>query len=196
MAQRGAELVGFELTDAIAYANRPDKAARFRPFDPRCSITWRDSPVHRETTGLRRDAHIADDDGHGLTSGCNPQQACGDVRGVGIREWGKTVEGLAQRTLATVGAAHSQARLATDAQAYWQSPHSAGWPARSHWQSGLDDGLWSRMGAEHLAMFHRGALASGFDRPWKRVVDWGCGGGANAVHFAPYADELVGVDVS
>lgn len=29
-----------------------------------------------------------------------------------------------------------------------------------------------------------------------RVVEWGCGGGANAVHFAPPAQELIGVDIS
>lgn len=35
-----------------------------------------------------------------------------------------------------------------------------------------------------------------FDRSWKRVVEWGCGGDANAVHFAPRAEEFIGVDVS
>ena len=34
-----------------------------------------------------------------------------------------------------------------------------------------------------------------FDRPLTRVVEWGCGGGANAVHFAPRSDEFIGVDV-
>lgn len=113
-----------------------------------------------------------------------------------FRQWGKTIEGLAQRALATAGAAHSQARIAAHAQAYWRSPDSAGWRARSHWRGGLADDLWSRTGAQHLDMFRRGARAVGFDRPWDRVVDWGCGGGANAVPFAPHARELVGVDIS
>jgi cyclopropane fatty-acyl-phospholipid synthase-like methyltransferase len=36
----------------------------------------------------------------------------------------------------------------------------------------------------------------GFERPWNRVLEWGCGGGANAVHLAPRAKEFIGVDVS
>ncbi|UOX88373.1 class I SAM-dependent methyltransferase [Amycolatopsis sp. FBCC-B4732] len=37
---------------------------------------------------------------------------------------------------------------------------------------------------------------AGFTRPWKRVLEWGCGGGANVVHFAPRTEEFVGVDIS
>ena len=36
----------------------------------------------------------------------------------------------------------------------------------------------------------------GLEQPAKRVVEWGCGGGANAVHFAREAEQFVGVDVS
>ena len=45
-------------------------------------------------------------------------------------------------------------------------------------------------------MLERGARAIGANRPWNRVLEWGCGGGANAVHFAPRAQEFIGVDVS
>jgi cyclopropane fatty-acyl-phospholipid synthase-like methyltransferase len=30
----------------------------------------------------------------------------------------------------------------------------------------------------------------------RRIVEWGCGGGANAVHFAPLAQSYVGIDVA
>jgi hypothetical protein len=33
----------------------------------------------------------------------------------------------------------------------------------------------------------------GFTRPWHGVLERGCGGGANAVHFAQRATEFVGV---
>jgi SAM-dependent methyltransferase len=32
--------------------------------------------------------------------------------------------------------------------------------------------------------------------PLKRIVEWGCGGGMNAVHFGPLVDEFYGVDIS
>ncbi|HEX6359899.1 class I SAM-dependent methyltransferase [Actinophytocola sp.] len=42
----------------------------------------------------------------------------------------------------------------------------------------------------------QGTRAVGFTRQWNRVIEWGCGGGANAVHFAPRAREFIGVDIS
>jgi len=61
----------------------------------------------------------------------------------------------------------------------------------------FDDGdLWSRIGRDHLNLFERGARMAGFTRKWDRIVDWGCGGGANAVWFAPHAREYIGVDIA
>lgn len=116
-----------------------------------------------------------------------------------VKRWGRTAEELLQRGLASAGATQSEARISTDSQAYWGSPGSQTWRSNSHWRDAkpfVDNGLWRRMGEQHLALFDRGARAVGFSRPWDRVVDWGCGGGANAVHFAPRAGELVGVDIS
>lgn len=113
-----------------------------------------------------------------------------------LKRWAHDGEDLAQRTLAAVGASQSSARINADAQAYWGEPDGRNWRSNSHWRDAFPDDLWSRMGEEHLAMFDRGARAVNFTRPWGRVVDWGCGGGANAVHFAPRAKEYVGVDIS
>ena len=108
-------------------------------------------------------------------------------------------EKLLQRALTTAGARQSEARIAADAQDYWHRPVDATWRGNSHWRDAPvfgDSDLWDRVGAGHLAMFDAGARMCGFDRPWDRVLEWGCGGGANAVHFAPRAGEFVGVDIS
>jgi SAM-dependent methyltransferase len=105
----------------------------------------------------------------------------------------------AHRVLAAVGIRQNEARIAADSQSYWADPDSARWTSGSHWCdapvfAGRD--VWSEIGARHLEMFERGARMVEFKQPWTRVLEWGCGGGANAVHFAPRADEFVGVDIA
>lgn len=119
--------------------------------------------------------------------------------GVRIKRWGATVETLAQRSLASAGLRQSESRISVDSQAYWTTSGGERWKANSHWHdapvfAGTD--LWSKIGRRHLEMVERGARTVGFDRPWTRVLEWGCGGGANAVHFAPRAKEFIGVDIS
>jgi SAM-dependent methyltransferase len=96
--------------------------------------------------------------------------------------------------------AHTEARISSDAQRYWSAPKGASWWSNSHWRDGevfSDTDLWLQMGEQHVDLFDRGARAAGFSARCRRIVDWGCGGGANAVHFATRAqEEFVGVDVS
>lgn len=47
-----------------------------------------------------------------------------------------------------------------------------------------------------MALFDRLAATMGGREHFGRVVEWGAGGGANAVAFAPRADEFVAVDVA
>lgn len=116
-----------------------------------------------------------------------------------LRGWGATAEALVQRGLASVGLRHTESRISDDAQAYWNTSRDDKWKANSHWKdapvfAGSD--LWSQIGRQHLDMVERGARMVGFTRPWNRIVEWGCGGGANAIHFAPRAKEFIGVDIS
>lgn len=116
-----------------------------------------------------------------------------------VRRTGARAEALLQRALASAGMTQSEARISADSQAYWTGSAGARWKADSHWRDAsvfADTDLWSQIGLRHLTMFDRGARMVGFDRPWERVIEWGCGGGANAVHFAPRAREFVGVDIS
>ncbi|WP_326566129.1 class I SAM-dependent methyltransferase [Amycolatopsis rhabdoformis] len=111
----------------------------------------------------------------------------------------KSAEELAQRALTTVGARQPESRISADSQTYWRRPDGDRWQGNAHWRdasvfSGSD--LWSRIGHEHLELFDKGARMADFTGPWHRVLEWGCGGGANAIHFAPRADEFIGVDIA
>lgn len=111
----------------------------------------------------------------------------------------RQAENLFHRALVTVGARQPESRISADAQDYWRRPAGATWRGNSHWRDApVFDGtdLWTRIGAQHLDLFDAGARMCGFDRPWHRVLEWGCGGGANAIHFAPRAGEFIGVDIS
>jgi SAM-dependent methyltransferase len=93
----------------------------------------------------------------------------------------------------------SPERLAADAQQYWTSgPNEV--PAQNfHWRgSGMfqDDAAWLAIGKDHFELYEAFARMVGFQRPARRVIEWGCGGGANAVHFAREAERFIGVDVS
>jgi SAM-dependent methyltransferase len=116
-----------------------------------------------------------------------------------LGRWAATVEDVVQRVLATAGLRHAESRIFGDSQVYWHTSGDDRWKANSHWRdapvfAGSD--LWSRIGREHLDMVERGARLVGSPRPWDRVIEWGCGGGANAVHFASRAKEFIGVDIS
>jgi SAM-dependent methyltransferase len=97
-----------------------------------------------------------------------------------------------------IGLKQSDRRRLHDADDYWADSDGAAWRDDSHWRGagtlGSDDD-WLSIGAEHLHLTRR--LAPGIlEGPRPRVVEWGAGGGANAVHFAPLAAEFIATDVS
>lgn len=105
---------------------------------------------------------------------------------------------LLDRALSSVGMHHSEERLIADAAAYWADRDDPRWSDQSHWCGGsiIDRDRFEAIGAEHLALFDRLAGTVGGAPDLGRVVEWGVGGGANAVHFAPRATDLVAVDVN
>ncbi|ANH38889.1 Methyltransferase domain protein [Nocardioides dokdonensis FR1436] len=101
----------------------------------------------------------------------------------------------ARDTVSRVAPPQSQRALTDAALAHWSDTEAPRWAVESHWRSGLGE-LWSSVGPRQLALT-RSLLASlGRDVPEGRVLEWGCGGGANAVSFAPLCREYVGVDIS
>jgi SAM-dependent methyltransferase len=87
-------------------------------------------------------------------------------------------------------------RRIADARNYWSTSSGEAWPSDSHWRNGLGDEAWLEVGRDHLSIFHR--FATGLDLPSSpgRVIEWGCGGGANAVAFAPIASTFLAADVA
>lgn len=91
----------------------------------------------------------------------------------------------------------SEEKLTRDAQQYWDAPQPAGKRETfAHWRGFCDDATWMEIGRESLAVFDRLAPSAGFDGQMKRVVEWGCGGGANAIHFGQRCERFVGVDIT
>ncbi|WP_246305150.1 class I SAM-dependent methyltransferase [Nocardioides marinisabuli] len=89
----------------------------------------------------------------------------------------------------------SARQLDAQAAAYWAGVSAPRWEADSHWESGLGE-KWSAVGPAQVDVTRRLLASLGRDVPAGRIVDWGCGGGANAVALAPLCDELVVVDIS
>jgi len=100
--------------------------------------------------------------------------------------------------LLALGVHQSEPQLIADAARYWADEDDPLWRDQSHWRGGqmIDDAQFRRIGDDHLALFDQLAASVGGRADLGRVLDWGCGGGANAVAFAPRASEYVGVDVS
>ena len=94
----------------------------------------------------------------------------------------------------------SEAKRARDAQAFWSKPittdNSFWWHARNSTPYVNADEKWLRIGQRHTQLFADFARSAGIDRPVGTIVEWGCGGGANAVAFANECRDFWGVDVS
>lgn len=111
---------------------------------------------------------------------------------------GKARGGLL-RLLDMAGIGRSEAAITAEAQRYWNEADQGRWRSDSHWEGAgpFERGdLWTTIGRRHLELYERVAGLLGVTPSGPRVVEWGCGGGANAVQFAPLAREFVGVDVS
>jgi SAM-dependent methyltransferase len=117
-----------------------------------------------------------------------------------LRDATRAARDTGRLLLTRVGPAQSSARLERDAAAYWGGNWDDRWRNNSHWRGGSQfgvSGLWEAVGREHLELYQRLRQASTVEpAPIERIVEWGCGGGTNAVAFAPLAGEFVGVEVS
>lgn len=84
--------------------------------------------------------------------------------------------------------------LLDQAGRYWEDAGSEEWAANSHWRDAFPD-RWERIGRENLQIAEELGRLLVDGLPRGRTVEWGAGGGANAVHFAPLCEEFVAVDV-
>ena len=93
------------------------------------------------------------------------------------------------------GPGQGAAVLESDADAYWRNTRQPGWQSNSHWRESVQH-HWDRIGSSSLAIAERLARTTGQPLPGRRTVEWGAGGGANAVRFAPRCEEFVAVDIA
>jgi SAM-dependent methyltransferase len=95
--------------------------------------------------------------------------------------------------------AETEDKLRKDAQQYWNAPNTELLNQYSHWRGAgifADDDLWLALGRKNLEVYQQFCRMIGVSTPPRRIVEWGCGGGANAVHFAPLAETYVGIDIA
>jgi 2-polyprenyl-3-methyl-5-hydroxy-6-metoxy-1,4-benzoquinol methylase len=100
---------------------------------------------------------------------------------------------------AAIGLSESERKLIGDSQTYWNDAPDRSLKQNSHWRGvGIfaDDTRWLALGREHMKFYEEFGRVVGLKHPLKRIVEWGCGGGMNAVHFGRLADEFYGVDIS
>ena len=98
-----------------------------------------------------------------------------------------------------VGLTETENKLIVDSQAYWNNSFDPSRKQNSHWRGVgrfAEDSSWLAIGLDHLRLYEEFARVVNLKQPLRRVVEWGCGGGMNAVHFGRLADEFYGVDIS
>lgn len=99
------------------------------------------------------------------------------------------------------GYSEPRAQLAAEAGQFWRgvSQQDSRKAQDSHWRGHgvfADDRVWLGLGADHLLTLQRMAAPLGLAGRQDRVVEWGCGGGMNAVHFGRGASAYYGVDIA
>ncbi len=92
----------------------------------------------------------------------------------------------------------SQSNIESSAQKFWTRPPDQKNNFWWHWRNSpaYTDQQWLDIGTKHLRLYQELERMTENSQPLRKVVDWGCGGGANAVAFAPICDEFYGLDPS
>lgn len=92
-------------------------------------------------------------------------------------------------------------KVISDSVKYWNNDYSEKFTLSqdAHWRGkGIfeDEERWLKIGEENLDLISRYSGPLNLHFPVKQIVEWGCGGGANAIHFAPITEEFVGIDIA
>ena len=104
-------------------------------------------------------------------------------------------ERILAAALAAAGSRRFRNRIAGQAARYWSAPTGSAWEANSHWRNGIGDQAWLEVGDDHWKIYETFARALNSPSP-NTVMEWGAGGGANAVAFAPHAQRFIAADIS
>lgn len=120
-----------------------------------------------------------------------------------IRSVGERAAHTARRSLLKIAFAADRAgveqplsRRVSDAHHFWTVDENSAWAQNSHWRDGLGEDAWLEVGKDHVAIYEQFAKALDIPLSQDVVIEWGCGGGAIAVAFAPMSKRFIGADVS
>ena len=90
--------------------------------------------------------------------------------------------------------------VAADAKEYWSGSETAvhqrdmsHWLGEGRW---ADQAGWRRIGEEHFELHRILLKLAGRTEPIRTMMEWGQGGGANAIRFANDVSTYIGVDIS
>jgi SAM-dependent methyltransferase len=108
---------------------------------------------------------------------------------------------LRRMLLGTEARVQSEADLAAASMKYWNDGDKAGidlgdyshWKGAGPWQ---DHEKWLALGRVHFEMYEKLCLHAGVRRPLGSAIEWGCGGGANAIHFVGEVRRFCGVEIA
>jgi hypothetical protein len=118
---------------------------------------------------------------------------------------GALVRHLGDRTrllaLRLAGRGQSEAELTQATVRYWNEGDKAGvdlkdyshWAGAGPWQ---DREKWLALGRVHFDMYEQLCLFTGTRRPIGSAVEWGSGGGANAIHFVQEVQTFCGIEIA
>jgi len=94
----------------------------------------------------------------------------------------------------------SKSKIAADAANFWNSSDNSSrvrdlshWLGEGRWS---DEGAWTYIGQLHFAMFEKLCLLADVARPANSMIEWGPGGGANAIQFCSEVTDFYGIDIS
>lgn len=94
----------------------------------------------------------------------------------------------------------TEEELIRDSAEYWSRGDRAGVDLKdySHWQGAgpwQDKDRWLQLGRPHVRLYEKLRQVTA-TAPAGRIVEWGSGGGANAIHFIQGAREFCGIEIS
>lgn len=103
--------------------------------------------------------------------------------------------------LRMTGRGQSEAELVRATTRYWNEGDKAGidlgdyshWLGRGPWQ---DREKWLALGRVHFEMYEQLCQVTNTTRPLRNCVEWGCGGGANAIHFINEVQAFCGIEIA
>jgi len=103
--------------------------------------------------------------------------------------------------LRILGRGQSEDEIARVTMRYWNEGDRAGvdlkdyshWAGAGPWQ---DREKWLALGRVHFGMYEQLCRVTGTPRPLRNAVEWGCGGGANAIHFIDEVRRFCGIEIA